>query len=209
MSILLELDNVGKRFNREWIFRNISLKMTSDQRYVILGGNGSGKSTLLQLLSGITSPSEGSIFFQVNSKEIAQHDIFKHVAIASPYLDLYEDFFLEELLDFHFKFKQPIKGVSLKQIPEILYLKEALHKPVKYFSSGMKQRVKLGLAILSDTPILLLDEPTSNLDQKGIDWYSKLIDEYATDRLIVVCSNNQKQEYFFCNESLNIEDYKK
>ena len=72
----------------------------------------------------------------------------------------------------------------------------------------MKQRVRLVLAILSNTPLLLLDEPTSNLDKKGIEWYKQLMSEYCSERIVMVCSNHQQHEYEFCKNEIVIEKYK-
>ena len=102
-------------------------------------------------------------------------------------------------------FKQ---GLTIDSIIKLLYLEEAKNKQLKYYSSGMKQRVKLGLALLSDTPFVLLDEPTSNLDSKAIDWYKQLVEEHKSGRIIIVCSNDQKDEFSFCSEQLNVMEYK-
>jgi len=152
--------------------------------------------------------SEGSISYRSAQKEVIQENIFSYLSIAAPYLDLFEEFTLEESIEFQKKFKSYYKDMDGKQIIDILQLEKAAGKQLKYFSSGMKQRVRLALAILSKTPILLLDEPTSNLDRKGIDWYQQLIQQYSDERLIIVCSNQQEQEYIFCDKQLNIEDYK-
>lgn len=205
-ALNISLENIGRRFNREWIFKKVNYTFENSQSYGILGPNGSGKSTLLQLISGSLTPSEGKINYQLNSKEVSVEDVFKHLVIAAPYLELIEEFTLQEIINFHFKFKSYRHGLSSEQLIDLLALK-AVHKPVKYFSSGMKQRVKLALAFGSDTPVLLLDEPTANLDQQGIDWYLSLIDQFASKRLLLVCSN-QPHEYQFCQHQLNVLDYK-
>jgi len=204
----IQLANVGKRYNYEWIFRNINYEFTSDSNYVILGANGSGKSTLLQVIAGNLMSSEGNISYLSGQKNIVQEHIFTHLSIATPYLDLFEEFTLEESIEFQKKFKSYYKDMDVKHLIDILQLEKAAGKQLKYFSSGMKQRVRLALAIVSQTPILLLDEPTSNLDKKGIDWYQQLIHQYSEERLIIVCSNQQELEYTFCDKQLNIEDYK-
>jgi ABC-type multidrug transport system ATPase subunit len=204
----IQLADVGKRYNYEWIFRNINYEFTSDSNYVILGANGSGKSTLLQVIAGNLMSSEGSISYLSGQKNIVQEHVFTYLSIATPYLDLFEEFTLEESIEFQKKFKSYYKDMDVKHIIDILQLEKAAGKQLKYFSSGMKQRVRLALAIVSQTPILLLDEPTSNLDKKGIDWYQQLIHQYSEERLIIVCSNQQEQEYSFCDKQLNIEDYK-
>lgn len=202
----VSLENIGRRFNREWIFKKVNYTFENNQSYGILGPNGSGKSTLLQLISGSLTQSEGKLSYQYNCKEVSVEDVFKHLVIAAPYLELIEEFTLQEIITFHFKFKSYRNGLTSGQLIDLLALK-AVHKPLKYFSSGMKQRVKLALAFASDTPVLLLDEPTANLDQQGIDWYLSLIDQYTTNRLVLVCSN-QPHEYQFCQHQLNVLNYK-
>lgn len=205
----IQLDNVGKRFNKEWVFRKINLEFSSDNNYVVLGRNGSGKSTFLQTLAGRYEPSDGTVKYTIDEQEIVADEIYKHLSICAPYLELFEDYTLVESIELQSKFKPFIEGIELSYIPELLQLASSKDKQLKYYSSGMKQRVKLGLGILADTSILLLDEPTNNLDKNGFDWYQKLIAANSSERLIVVCSNDQAHEYEFCNESLNIEDFKK
>jgi len=207
--IKIQLDNVGKRFNKEWVFRKINLELSSANNYVVLGRNGSGKSTFLQTLAGRYETSDGTVKYTIDEQEIVVDEIYKHLSICAPYLELFEDYTLVESIELQSKFKPFIEGIELSYIPELLQLAPSKDKQLKYYSSGMKQRVKLGLGILADTSILLLDEPTNNLDKNGFDWYQKLIAANSNERLIVVCSNDQAHEYEFCNESLNIEDFKK
>jgi ABC-type multidrug transport system ATPase subunit len=204
----ITLTNIGKRYNFDWIFRKVTYEFTDENNYVILGANGSGKSTLLQVIAGNIIPSEGTIRYQHATKTIPEEHIYKHVSIASPYLELLEDFTLAEAIDFHAQFKPIINKLTTKQVITLLQLEKSADKQLKYFSSGMKQRVRLALAILSDTRLLLLDEPTSNLDKEAIKWYQGLVDQFKQDRLIIVCSNQQEQEYTFCNKQLRIEDFK-
>lgn len=203
----ITLEHLGRRFNKEWIFREISYTFAQGQRYAILGPNGSGKSTLLSVLLGSLTPSEGKITYAEDQEILPEH-IFSHISLAAPYLDLVEEFTLQETIDFHFKFKNYQKGFDAAAVLEILALSKAQDKPLKYFSSGMKQRTKLALAVCADTPILVLDEPTSNLDAQGTDWYLGLIEKWAKNRMVLVGSN-QAYEYEFCKHRLNILDYKK
>jgi ABC-type multidrug transport system ATPase subunit len=202
----ISLNNVGRRFNKEWIFRNLSTEFSSGNSYAILGPNGSGKSTLLSVLTGSLSPSEGEISFS-DTKEISVENIYKYISLAAPYLELVETFTLKESIDFHFKFKNFAPGLDSKKLITILGLEKAANKEIKYFSSGMKQRTKLALACCTDTPILFLDEPTSNLDVQGISWYRELIENFGKDRLTIIGSN-QIQEYDFCTNQIQISDYK-
>ncbi|MFA5243761.1 MAG: ATP-binding cassette domain-containing protein [Pedobacter sp.] len=203
----ISLDKIGRRFNREWIFRNISCEFESNHSYAILGANGTGKSTLLQIISGSLSSSEGDIRYFHPDNEISQESIFTYLSLAAPYLELIEEFTLSELIDFHFKFKNYRKGLDKSGLIEFLGLKSSEFKAIKNFSSGMKQRVKLALAFGSDTEIILLDEPTSNLDKQGFEWYLDLVSEFSSDRLLIVCSN-QEHEYQFCTSRLNVTDFK-
>ncbi|TCD11738.1 ABC transporter ATP-binding protein [Pedobacter frigidisoli] len=202
----IALNNVGRRYNKEWIFRNLSAEFTSGSSYAILGPNGSGKSTLLSVLTGSLTQSEGEILFS-DTANIPIESIYKHISLAAPYLELVETFTLKEIIDFHFKFKNFAAGVDAESLVSILGLEKSANKEIKYFSSGMKQRTKLALACCSDSPILFLDEPTSNLDVQGIDWYRELIENFTKDRLTIIGSN-QIQEYDFCKEQIQIADFK-
>lgn len=203
----ITLSDIGKRYNSEWIFRHINYNFISGEKYVLLGGNGSGKSTLLQLIAGNYLPSAGKIQYQNQESEISTDDIFKHLTIAAPYLELFEEFTFPELIDLQKEFKPFL--LSNNEILEVSELSHAKHKAIKYYSSGMKQRAKLTLAVLSDVSLLLLDEPTSNLDFKAMQWYDNLIKQFALNKTIIVASNKQEAEYAFCNNFLSVEDFKK
>ena len=205
MEILLY--DIGRRFNRDWIFRNLSYSFKKGSSYAILGRNGSGKSTLLQIIAGSLSQSEGSIEILVDGKSIESEELYQSITIAAPYLELIEEFTLSEMIDFHFGFKKYIPGLDKEKLLELLDLKASKNKAIKYFSSGMKQRTKLALAICSDTDLLLLDEPASNLDTQAITWFQDLIKDYTENRIVIVCSN-QEHEYFFCQNQLQMADYK-
>lgn len=204
----INLNNIGKRYNFEWIFRKVNYDFTSENNYVILGANGSGKSTLLQVIAGNLTHSEGDFKFQIADSIVETENLFKELSYCAPYLDLFEEFTLTESIAFQEQFKPFQAGLDIKKIIELSELEKSKDKQLKYFSSGMKQRVRLALAVLADTPLLLLDEPASNLDKKAIDWYQKLVTDYSKNRLIIVASNQQEYEYPFCNKQLNIEEYK-
>jgi ABC-type multidrug transport system ATPase subunit len=205
--MIITLQNIGRRFNRDWIFKGVDYTFTSGESYAILGPNGSGKSTLLQVLNGSLSPSAGKIEFVNDDKPVEIETVFTHLSLAAPYLELIEEFTMSEMIDFHFKFKSFKPGMDKAQLIDLLNLPKSANKLIKYFSSGMKQRLKLALAFCADTPLLMLDEPTSNLDTQGVDWYLNLVQQFAAGRLTIVCSN-QEHEYGFCNHRLSIVDYK-
>jgi ABC-type multidrug transport system ATPase subunit len=206
-KISITLNQIGRRFNRDWIFRRVDCAFTSGESYAILGPNGSGKSTLLQILNGSLTPSAGTINYFFEGMPVDVEQVFQHLSFAAPYLELIEEFTLAEMIDFHFKFKKYKTGMDKAAVINLLNLPGSMHKLIRYFSSGMKQRLKLALAFCADTPILMLDEPTSNLDTQGVDWYLNLVQQFALNRLTVVCSN-QEHEYSFCKHRLSITDYK-
>ena len=203
----ITLQNIGRRFNREWIFRGVEYTFKAGESYAILGSNGSGKSTLLQVLNGSLSPSAGILTYEKNGKEVPVEDVFQYLSLAAPYMEMIEEFTLAEMIDLHFKFKSYKAGMDNKAVIDVLAMDANKNKLIKYFSSGMKQRLKLALAFCSDTPILMLDEPTSNLDAQGVDWYLGLVEKFAQGRLTIICSN-QPHEYGFCGHQLSISDYK-
>ena len=203
----INLEHIGRRFNREWIFRDVNYVFESGSSYAILGANGAGKSTILQVISGSLSSSEGTISYSKGGVLLNPENVFEHLSMAAPYLELIEEFSLRELIDFHFRFKKYRFGLDRDLMIELMGLKHSEHKAIKNFSSGMKQRVKLGLAFCSDTEMVLLDEPASNLDQQGLEWYLSLVEKYTEDRILIICSN-QLQEYSFCKNQLNVADYK-
>lgn len=204
----ITLENIGKRYNNEWIFRGVNKEFTTGEHCAVLGANGSGKSTLLQIINGNYAQSEGAISYSVDGQDIEVEKVFRYISIATPYLELMEEFTMKEMLEFHGSFKPYLDGISVSDIVDILGLGKSKDKELKYFSSGMKQRVKLAIAIFSDTPLVLLDEPTSNLDRAGVEWYKSLVEKYSANRLFIVCSNQLKDEYFFCTQTLSVEDYK-
>ncbi len=207
MNIILE--NTGKRYNQEWIFRGVNDEFKAGEHVVLLGANGSGKSTLMQTVLGSIAPSEGRVIYKHEGKEIDIDDVFRYFSFASPYMELPEEFTLNETLEFHSGFKPFLNNLTTNEILEATGLTKSANKQIKYFSSGMKQRVKLALCIFSDTPVALLDEPLSNLDSSGVLWYKNLVNQYSANRLFIVCSNKQADEYYFCTKELVIEDYKR
>ena len=204
----ISLDNTGKRFNREWIFRGLNYQIESAERIAILGANGSGKSTLLQTIAGYITPTKGIISYSESDHLIVSTVLFQSISIAAPYMQVYEDMTLKESIIYHNRFKPFLEGCSIDDLIGLLYLEGQENKQIKYFSSGMKQRLRLGLAILSNAPLLLLDEPTSNLDRKGIVWYRNMIETYSKDRTIIVSSNHLEEEMDFCSRQIVMEDYK-
>ncbi|HET9430211.1 MAG TPA: ATP-binding cassette domain-containing protein [Chitinophagaceae bacterium] len=219
----ISLTDAGKRFNRDWIFRHFTYSFETGFSYAITGPNGSGKSTLLQALSGSLHLNEGIITYTDGTwqaeevpanpplknqpKEIPGESIYKQVSLCAPYLELVEEMTALEFLEFHQGFKPFLPGITTDSALAAVGLHKALHKQIRFFSSGMKQRIKLAQCIFSNTAIVLLDEPCTNLDAAGISLYNQLIADYCKKRLVIVSSNDH-QEYAFCEKKLNITDWK-
>jgi ABC-type multidrug transport system ATPase subunit len=201
----INVTNLGKRYNRDWIFRRFDYTFTSGKKYAITGPNGSGKSTLLQVLAAATLHNEGNVQYSMLNVQCSAEEAYKYIAIAAPYLELIEEMTTKEMLEFHAKFKK--LQLPVAEIIKIVSLQNAVDKQIRYFSSGMKQRLKLAQAFFSNVPILFLDEPTTNLDADGIALYQRLITNYTNDKLIII-SSNDKQEYDFCDEIISISNFK-
>lgn len=205
----IQLNAASKRFNTEWIFSNLDFSFTTGQHYALIGNNGSGKSTLLQIIAGYIGLTKGTIHWtNTDGSAIDSTTIFKHISIAAPYLELVEELTALEQIAFYQQFKPLQSGLQPIELLEKIGLGNAANKQIRNFSSGMKQRLKLALSIFDQAPILLLDEPCSNLDQEGIQSYHQFIQAYAMHKLILVASNDP-QEYQFCGQQLSLSDFKK
>ena len=220
----ITLTDAGKRFNRDWIFRHLDHEFSPGHSYAITGSNGSGKSTLLQAIAGAIDLSEGRIGYEtttapdasnkvakipsvVSAGNLAPDQVYRHLSLAAPYLEVIEEMTVTEFLDFHQGFKPFLPDLSVRDIIRQVGLEAAADKQIRYYSSGMKQRVRLAQALFSDSSLLLLDEPTTNLDADGVSLYRRLAQQYGSGRIVIVSSNDQ-QEYDFCEEIINIMEYK-
>ena len=203
----IKLHDIGKRFGKHWLFKGISAEITSGDRVGITGINGSGKSTLLQIAAGISQPSAGKVEYYGNGLNSAD-ELAGQLAMISPYMDLPEQLKLAELYKFHQKFIAMKPTVDLGKFCSITLLENKQDHLVKSFSSGMKQRLKLGLAFLSEAKVLMLDEPCSNLDEAGKRLYKELITEYGKERMILIASNEKETELFGLTNTIDIMDYK-
>ena len=203
----IQLSDAGKKFNREWIFRGIKFTFQSGVSYAITGPNGSGKSTLLQAIAGSMQLAAGSIEWMENNQSIAPEKIYTRLSMAAPYLELIEEMTAKEFLQFHASFKPLLPVLTIDTILQLIGLEKAADKQIRFYSSCMKQRVKLAQALFSDVPLLLLDEPCTNLDSAGYQLYHELLSNYCKDKTIIV-SSNDVQEIDFCKEIIQITNYK-
>ncbi len=204
MNVVAE--NLAKKFSNTWLFKNLNITFRSGQCVAVTGGNGSGKTTLLKILAGYTSPSKGAVSLLHNDRTISKEIYYKNISIAAPYMELVEEFTLIEMIRFHSQFSSSV--LSIEEILTLSGLESSKNKPIHQFSSGMKQKLKLTLALTTTKPVLLLDEPTSNLDKKNKDWYKEALTAYSKNKTTIIFSN-QKEEYdFLTKEVFSMEDYK-
>ncbi|WP_426059116.1 ABC transporter ATP-binding protein [Hymenobacter sp. B1770] len=204
--MLITATGLGKRFQRDWIYRGLTRTFRPGSATAVLGPNGAGKSTLLNTISGQLLPTEGTLGFSMAGQPVAVEDLPQHLAYAAPYLELLEELTLVELLHFHTQFKALRPGTTLDGLIDLMYLEKARHRLVREFSSGMKQRLKLALALYAQAPLLLLDEPTTNLDATGVAWYQEHVQATRQGRTLLL-SSNVPAEYAFCDEQLLVTDF--
>lgn len=205
----IEALGLGRRYGRQWIFRQLSHVFEPGSATAILGPNGAGKSTLLSILAGQLLPTSGEVRYTLGDRALPVAEVPRQMAYCAPYLDLPEDFTLLELLTFHTRLKPLQPGLTAAGLVELMYLTKAQHQPIREFSSGMKQRLKLGLALYAATPLLLLDEPTTNLDTTGTAWYLEHVARVRTAGRLVIVSSNVPAEYAFCETQVRITDYQR
>jgi ABC-type multidrug transport system ATPase subunit len=202
----ISLNQVGKRYQQHWVFKGIDYTFETGKQYAVLGANGSGKSTLLRIISGMQHANKGTIEYVSEGKKTTPEHVFSKVSYCAPGMDLIEEMSLSEFLSFHFTFKKMIPSFDVKSIMETMGMLSVRNKFIHEFSSGMKQRVKLAQAFFTDTPILLLDEPCSNLDIQGVEMYQLWLQKYTTDRLVIIASNDER-EYAGVADTISIQDY--
>lgn len=204
----LELSSVKKYFGRRLIFNNLTLKLDKPGIYGVSGPNGSGKSTLVKIIAGIIGASEGKLIHQINGKEIIPEKLHDHIGFVAPYLVLYEEFSAWENLEHVAK----IRGINLDE-QRVKYLLEKfliLNRKddlVKTYSSGMKQRLKFIFALTHSPSLLILDEPTSNLDDEGKNSVYRIIKEEGEKNVVIVASN-ENQDLNLCSEIIDLKKYK-
>ncbi len=202
VSFAIQTEDAGKKFGRDWIFRKVNERYEAGEKVAILGHNGSGKSTYLMSLSGFYALSAGKVFFEMDGQRIDGLEWYRHYALISPLLELPEDLTVDEFLKAHFELKQKKSGWDTERMYAETGLEAARNKFLKQLSSGMKQRLKLLAAFVPDVPVIFLDEPCTNLDEKGVALYRRLLDS-CTDQLVLVASN-MRVEYETCERTLEI-----
>lgn len=205
----LTISGVEKKFINKVIFRNVSFNLKNGDSLALTGRNGSGKSTLIKIIAGLIAPTKGNCFAFVNDKKIDREHIYKYTGFVAPYLNLYDELSAYENLEFFTVMKSGGRKADKNYIHSLLErvnLYSRKNDFVKDFSSGMKQRLKLAFSIINSPPVLLMDEPRTNLDKYGIDIAYGIIEEHLKEGILILATN-EKEDTGICAQSLNIEDY--
>lgn len=201
MDVLIE--DISKRYTTGWVIRNLSHHITPHQHLSITGPNGSGKSTLLQIIAGYLSYSKGKVIYSYNGKDIKRDDIYKYCSVAAAYAELDEELTVTEIYE-HYKIFKPYLLNDRSSFLDLVDLKRERDKRIAHFSSGMKQRLHLGLSFCMDVPLLLLDEPTSFLDKSKKAWFHELLAAYGNDKTIIIASNDE-DDISSCSSNIELE----
>jgi len=206
MEVLAE--KLGRRYNRQWIFQDFDYHFSFPDSYAVLGPNGSGKSTLLQIISGFLSPSKGALQYFEKGKILERELVYRKISYSAPYIEIPTNFTVQEFIHFHFGLKGTYKNQDPQSWIEDSGLGTHQKKLIRELSTGLQQRVKLISALGANTQLVLLDEPTANLDEEGKAWFKSLFKEMHQERTIILGSNIP-EEYEICRNRIQITNYKK
>lgn len=204
MTVVVRANHVFKYFGTRCILQDLSFSFRTPQAVWIAGPNGSGKSTLLALMAGLLTPEKGRVDWEVDGQRADASLWRRQLSLAAPYQALPDWLTVGELIRFQGHFRPWTPGVSEADIAELCRLEDHRHQPISRLSSGMRQRLRLGLAWAMDSRAVFLDEPCTHLDAEGERWYQHLYERFGRNRLVVVCSNNTPAERAFCTETLSL-----
>lgn len=204
----IQFRQAGRKFPGQTVFQQVDLNIESGSRWSILGGNGSGKSTFLKTAFGALSLSEGQIQHYSKGQALDLQSAALRIAYAAPYLELIEELAVKEFLQRYAAFRPFRADARTDYILERTLLSEASQRKIRFLSSGMKQRLRLGIALLSEAELVILDEPTSNLDRDGVQWYQDFLQEEIGTRTLLIGTNYNNEEAFLCDRQLRVSDYR-
>jgi heme exporter protein A len=204
----VEAVSLNKVFGRRLIFNNINFKFENNGIFGISGPNGSGKSTLIKIIAGITSPSSGKVIHNSNTIAVIPEKLHNHIGFVSPYLVLYDEFSAWENLNYFSEIRNvPFDSEKVTFLLDRFLLLNRKDDFVKIYSSGMKQRLKFIFALMHSPQLLLLDEPTSNLDAEGKDKVYSILKKEA-DLSIIIIASNEESDLEICSSCIHLEQYK-
>ena len=204
-SISITASEVSKEFDRRLIFKDISFSLSSPASLSITGKNGAGKSTLSKFIAGVLSPTHGTVTYSDHEKQMGIEEFKHQIGFVSPYLNLYDEFTALENLQILSRIRalSQVNGERIKELLALVGLWNRRDDMVGTFSSGMKQRLKYAFALLHNPAVLILDEPTSNLDSEGIEVIKKIILQQQKTNILVIATNN-KEEASWCAQQVQV-----
>jgi heme exporter protein A len=206
--VQLRAAGLAKRFGRRDLFRGLDLLAGGGEVVAVTGRNGSGKSTLLRILAGVLTPNRGEVNLEVDGRAISPEDRPLHVGLVAPYLNVYDPLTALENLIFVANVQRlPDAPLRADEVLDAMGLSDRKNDRVETFSSGMKQRVKLAVALITRPPLLLLDEPSSNLDADGLLIVDRAVSRARAAGAVVILATNDEREALRCDRVLRIEDY--
>lgn len=203
----IKFQEASRKFGNQLIFQNLNLEIKPGERWAILGANGSGKSTFLKCAYGALTLSSGKVIYERKNTELDPAKAAYHIGYSAPYFELIEELSAHELLETVARFKPWRKSWNAQSILESCLLSDSKNKRIADFSSGMKQRLRLGMALASEVDLVILDEPCSNLDVNGLKWYQNFLKDHLDSRSLIVGTNYSEEEAFLCDQKLLISDY--
>ena len=196
-KISCEVRGLSQRFQHFYLFREISFSFQSGEIWMVKGNNGAGKSTLLKILTGAMEASAGEVVYYQNDKLLDANALWKVISLVAPYQELPEELSLKELIDFQIQMSGKKRSPeSFLNLVSLFGMNAEMQKPLSVYSTGMKQKAKIILAIGEDRPILFLDEPTSNLDPVSFKKFWTLVSGMKKEKLIFTASNDEKELAF-------------
>ncbi len=208
MEFSVILKNVRRNFGPLLVFDSISFELGIGDSLAITGKNGSGKSTLVKIIAGLLSQTSGEVIYQLDGKRIDKLDWFKYVGFVAPYLQIYDEFTgyenLEILAKLRWMKNYKARVYDILNRVNLFSRKDDL---VRGYSSGMKQRLKYALALLHEPPLLILDEPTSNLDPEGVEMVWAIAEEQKRKGILIIATN-EPGELKMCERVINLDELK-
>ncbi len=198
----ISVENISKRYTTGWVLKEFSLQIPSKSKIAITGPNGSGKSTLIQIIAGYLSFTKGDVIYSYKDKTIHRDNIYQHVSMSAAYAELDEEFSPTEIFKHYSQFKRFVI-TEVKEFLDLVDLKRERNQSISSFSSGMKQRLSIGLACCMDVPLLIMDEPTSFLDEQRKSWYQDMLINFAQDKTVIIASNDPL-DYSICDEVISV-----
>jgi len=206
--VKLIIENLGHRFGKRILFRRMDVTLEGGVALAITGSNGSGKSTLMRILAGVLRPARGTVTLHEDGNMVANEDRPLRCGMVAPYLNVYDGFSARENLQFLATARR-LSGANarIETALETVALAHRADDYVSTYSSGMKQRVRFAAAILADPPVLLLDEPGSNLDLVGREMVNRVMDRQRERDGIIIVATNEPSEAARCERTLCVEDF--